>query len=104
MTRPSGGYYAALTGIRRRAQDFAEQRDHIEGERAALEQVFLQEGRPLGDDQYGAELERNLPTIKESILDAFTAYVDELESVRGRLAASADGYQAAEHAGTLPGV
>ncbi|MGV9772976.1 hypothetical protein [Streptosporangium sp. NPDC003464] len=104
MTGPFDGYYAAPEEIRlRRAGQFGDERDHVEEQRAALEQVFLREGMPLGDDQYGAELEKNLPKIKDSIFGAFKAYTDELESVRVRLITGAGGYRSADSPGFSPG-
>jgi hypothetical protein len=103
MTERSGGYQAERAGLLRRARAFADERDRMAAECAALEEVFLREGRPLGDDQYGAELERNLPKLKESVFGGFRAYIDELEGVRKGLIANADGYRAAEQAGTVPG-
>ncbi|GAA4233986.1 hypothetical protein FHR32_001453 [Streptosporangium album] len=98
----SDGYYAEWAGLRRRAQDYGDERDFLREAYTSLGEAFLREGRPLGDDQYGAELEKNLPRIRERIFDAFDAYIQEIGGVRKRLGVSAAVYEAADQAGTLP--
>ncbi|MFJ2030193.1 hypothetical protein [Streptosporangium sp. NPDC087985] len=101
MTVPDG-YYAEWAGLRRRAQDYGDEHDFLREAYISLGEAFLREGRPLGSDQYGAELEKNLPRIREGIFDAFAAYIEEIDGVRKRLGANAAVYEAADQAGSLP--
>lgn len=100
MTVP-GGYYAEWAGLRRRARYYGDERDFLREEYAALSEAFLREGRPLGDDQYGAELEKNLPRVRQGIFDAFNAYIEEIGDVQERLRANAAVYEAANQASSL---
>ncbi|WP_067172419.1 hypothetical protein [Microtetraspora niveoalba] len=99
MTTPGGGYYARWTDLQRQAQVVGEERDFLREVCRALDAVFQREGNPLGDDQYGAELRKNLPQMKKGVFDAFEAYIAEVESVRERLKANAANYAEAERAG-----
>ncbi|MEV6860978.1 hypothetical protein AB0M44_08230 [Streptosporangium subroseum] len=101
MTLPEG-YHAKWTGLRRRAQDVGEEGVFLREAHDALREAFLREGRPLGDDQYGAELEKNFPRIRDGIFDAFAAYIEEVDSVEKRLNINAAVYEAADEASTFP--
>ncbi|GLW10650.1 hypothetical protein Misp01_57780 [Microtetraspora sp. NBRC 13810] len=52
----------------------------------------------MGDDQYGAELERHFPQLKDGLLDAFDAYLADLEGVQTRLRDTRHTYDAADQA------
>ncbi|MEU9834367.1 hypothetical protein AB0D67_22805 [Streptosporangium sp. NPDC048047] len=102
MTASGDGYYAEWADLRRRASQYGEERDFLRERRDELWQAFLRESPPLGDDQYGAELEKRLPGIMDGLFTAFDAYIDEIGGVRERLSAGAATYEGAEGAGTIP--
>ncbi|GGO76966.1 hypothetical protein [Nonomuraea cavernae] len=97
MTTPHGGYHVSLEGLQRRTARARDQADVWVAEREALREVFMREGNPLGNDQYGAALEKRLPVINEGVFGAFDAVIGELESVAERLRLSTVTYSAAEH-------
>ncbi|MFD1542274.1 hypothetical protein [Nonomuraea guangzhouensis] len=64
--------------------------------RDALRDVFIAEGRPMGDDQYGAEFEKSFPLRTKAIFKGFEDYIDELEGVGDGMRVNANTYEAAE--------
>jgi hypothetical protein len=95
----SSGYLAEWERINRRAWEADDVVVWLKIDRDRLLEVFDREGNPLGHDQYGAALEKNLYKIRQGILDAFRANVGEAESVRDRLRENAATYQRTESGG-----
>ncbi|MCC5578079.1 hypothetical protein IMZ11_20845 [Microtetraspora sp. AC03309] len=99
MTTAGGsGYYVRWVELQRQAQVVDEERDFLGEVRAALNEAFQREGNPLGDDQYGAQFQKNLTEMKTGIFDAFDAYIGEVGSVSERLRENAANYERAEQA------
>ncbi|GAB2449677.1 hypothetical protein [Streptosporangium sandarakinum] len=102
MTASGDGYYAEWADLRREALQYGEERDFLRERRDELWQTFLRESPPLGNDQYGAELEKRLPGIRDALFAAFDAYIDEVGGVQERLRVNAVTYEGAEGAGVIP--
>ncbi|MFI6920990.1 hypothetical protein ACIBIZ_13630 [Nonomuraea spiralis] len=92
----AGGYLAVFSGLRSRSAQLDDSVERAWELKDRLSAVFAREGNPLGDDQYGAELEKNQWIIENGILVAFDEYIAELEDLRDGLRASATNYQDAE--------
>ncbi|TDE32643.1 hypothetical protein E1295_39270 [Nonomuraea mesophila] len=60
-----------------------------------MREAFATAGRPMGHDQYGAELEKHFPQLKEQLLAAFDAYIEELDGLDTGLRSTAATYEAA---------
>ncbi|MEV0350450.1 hypothetical protein AB0H88_32105 [Nonomuraea sp. NPDC050680] len=90
------GYSARWAGIRRGAEMAREEADHVREVREELRQVFAAEGRPMGDDQYGAEFEKSFPNRTKAIFKDFDDYIDELEGTRDGMHVNAKTYEATE--------
>ncbi|MEU7741650.1 hypothetical protein [Nonomuraea sp. NPDC049158] len=90
------GYSAHWRNIRHGAEMAREEAEHVREVREELRQVFVAEGRPMGDDQYGAEFEKTFPNRTKAIFKDFDDYIDELEGVRDGMHVSANRYEAAE--------
>ncbi|MEU8145366.1 hypothetical protein [Nonomuraea sp. NPDC048901] len=90
------GYSAHWAKIRHGAEMAREEADHVREVREELRQVFVAEGRPMGDDQYGAEFEKTFPNRTKAIFKGFDDYIDELEGVRDGMHVNANTYEAAE--------
>lgn len=91
------GYSAQWTNIRRGAEKVREEAEHVREVREELRQVFAAEGRPMGDDQYGAEFEKSFPNRTKAIFKGFDNYIDELEGTRDGMHVTANTYEAAEN-------
>jgi hypothetical protein len=91
------GYSAGWPGIRRGAGMAREEADHVREVREELRQVFVAEGRPMGDDQYGAEFEKSFPNRTKALFKAFDDYIDKLEGTRDGMHGNANRYEAAEN-------
>ncbi|WP_336206949.1 hypothetical protein [Nonomuraea sp. LPB2021202275-12-8] len=85
------------SGLRSRAGHADGDAETMLRQRNTLRDEFLFEGNPLGHDQYGAELAKRLPQIRDGIMDAFDACVTEAEGIRDRLGENAWTYDTAEH-------
>ncbi|MFE3453948.1 hypothetical protein ACFXJ8_33985 [Nonomuraea sp. NPDC059194] len=96
MTPQHGGYSVRTSGLRTRASYAEGDADTLWWEKRLLLEVFMTEGNPLGDDQYGAELEKKLPKLQGEIMDAFTACINEAEGIRDGLHGNARTYDSAE--------
>ncbi|MFD1936565.1 MULTISPECIES: hypothetical protein [Nonomuraea] len=75
-------------------------RDHHDSVAAAkrdLRAALDRDRAALGDDQYGVELHRNLPTIEREVYAAFDAYLAELDDMDTGLQANATLYEGVEH-------
>ncbi|MEU4698892.1 hypothetical protein [Nonomuraea dietziae] len=90
------GYQVAFSGLRRRSSQADYTIDFLWGLRDRLATTFYEEGNPLGNDQYGAELEKNRYKIDDAVFGAFENYIRELEDLRDGLRSSARNYQDAE--------
>lgn len=84
---------AALEGGARFVED---EQTRIARARDTLRAAFDRDRRTLGDDQYGAELEKQLPEIENGIFDAFHAYLDALGDSADGLRVSARNYKQAD--------
>lgn len=90
------GYMVSFSGLRRRSSQADSTITFLWGLRNRLTGTFLYEGNPLGDDQYGAELEKNRYKIEDAVFGAFDSYIRELEYLRDGLRDSGRNYQDAE--------
>ncbi|MEU1725227.1 hypothetical protein [Nonomuraea sp. NPDC005692] len=90
------GYKAVFSGLRQRSAQADSSADALWDLRTALGTVFYREGNPLGDDQYGIELEKNRYRIEDGIFTAFDAYIQAVEDVRDGLRDNARNYEDAE--------
>ncbi|MFI7704583.1 hypothetical protein [Nonomuraea sp. NPDC049480] len=99
----SGGYQVAWQGLRKRSARAGDDVDFLVEQRDILMRTFEAEGNPLGKDQYGVELERNLPKVKQQVFDAFDVYIDEMEYLRDGLSGNARYYEEAEDPWSSPG-
>ncbi|MFI7444806.1 hypothetical protein [Nonomuraea indica] len=97
MTGP--GYTARTEGIRQHGRASAGEAEHVRTVLRDVQEAFARAGRPMGDDQYGAEMEKRYPVLRDQVITAFHAYIDELEGVGGNLHVTAATYDAAEGAG-----
>ncbi|WP_336207224.1 hypothetical protein [Nonomuraea sp. LPB2021202275-12-8] len=94
-----GGYAAMPRRIRQSGLDSAAEAERIREVLHDVGELFAVAGRPMGDDQYGAEMEKRYPVMRDGVIDAFGAYIDELEGVGADLHVTAANYQAAERPG-----
>ncbi|MEV0197611.1 hypothetical protein [Nonomuraea sp. NPDC050691] len=94
---PSDGYRASGSGIRRRAEAAREEAEYARGLRDELRAAFEREGRPMGDDIYGAELNKTFPGLREAIYREFDGYIGELDGTHQDMRTSADHYGTADH-------
>lgn len=90
------GYSAQWSQIRRGAETAKEEAEHVRKVRDELRDVFIAEGRPMGDDQYGAEFEKSFPLRTKDVFKGFEDYIDELEGVRDGMHVNANTYEIAE--------
>ncbi|MBT2224512.1 hypothetical protein [Nonomuraea sp. NEAU-A123] len=89
-------YSAQWPKIRRGAETAKEEAEHVRKVRDELRAVFVAEGRPMGDDQYGAEFEKSFPLRTKAVFKGFEDYIDELEGVGDGLHVNANTYETAE--------
>lgn len=97
MTEP--GYSVERSALDRRAVIAGEQRDNVLQARKVLRAAFDRDRRTLGNDQYGAELEKQLPEIEAGIFDAFDVCIYGQDERAAGLRASAGGYGEADDPG-----
>ncbi|MFC5813893.1 hypothetical protein [Nonomuraea harbinensis] len=90
------GYQAVFEGLRTRSRQAGSSAQHLWELHDALSRTFYEEGNPLGDDQYGAELEKNRVKIETAVLGAFTDYIYEVEYLRDGLRDNSRVYEEAE--------
>ncbi|TDD07330.1 hypothetical protein [Nonomuraea diastatica] len=91
------GYAAEWERIRRRrGGQAADEAAFVEDVRDDVREAFATAGRPMGHDQYGAELEKHYPQLKEQIFAAFDAYIEELDGLHTGLRDTAASYEAAD--------
>ncbi|GAA2276666.1 hypothetical protein GCM10010149_19790 [Nonomuraea roseoviolacea subsp. roseoviolacea] len=91
------GYTASPHAIGRSGQESAQEAERVRGVLHDVREAFAEAGRPMGHDQYGAELEKRYPSMRDGVLAAFDAYIDELDGTGKALHVSAATYQAADH-------
>ncbi|MFF0307466.1 hypothetical protein ACFYSC_08555 [Streptosporangium sp. NPDC004379] len=94
----SDGYRAEWEELRNRSLWADDSALRLDDERHLLSDVFFREGNPLGSDQYGAALEKNLYTIREGIFGAFYTAIGQAEDIRDGLRDNASTYESAESA------
>ncbi|MER7505120.1 hypothetical protein AB0L05_32345 [Nonomuraea pusilla] len=94
-----GGYTARPSAIMGRGRDGAEEAERVRAVLRDVREAFAAAGRPMGDDQYGAEMEKRYPVMCEGVIGAFVAYIEELEGVGEGLRVTAATYRAAEDPG-----
>ncbi|GAA4959221.1 hypothetical protein HD597_005429 [Nonomuraea thailandensis] len=92
----AGGYHVAWQALRAGSTRAEGNVDYLVEERDFLLNVFDREGNPLGQDQYGLELERKLPGIRESVFGSFDSYIEEMEYLGDGLSGNARNYEDAE--------
>ncbi|MFF0868963.1 hypothetical protein ACFYUV_44910 [Nonomuraea sp. NPDC003560] len=90
------GYQAVFSGLRQRSTQAGSSADALWDIRDVLSAVFYREGNPLGDDQYGMELEKNQYKIEEGVFAAFDGYIRAVETVQDGLWGNARNYEDAE--------
>ncbi|MEV0151395.1 MULTISPECIES: hypothetical protein [unclassified Nonomuraea] len=90
------GYTAAPHAIRRSGQVSAQEAERIRGVLHDVREAFAEAGRPMGGDQYGSEMEKKYPAMRDGVISAFHAYIDDLDGVGGGLNLTAASYQAVE--------
>ncbi|MFB4271506.1 hypothetical protein [Nonomuraea sp. GTA35] len=90
------GYQVAWQSLRKGSARADDRLDLVEEQYSLVNVAFLTEGNPLGDDQYGAELERRLPKLEDDIYRAFDDYLYELRYMRDGLQDNARTYEDAE--------
>lgn len=93
------GYTARPERIRRHARVSAGEAEQVRAVLRDVQEAFARAGRPMGDDQYGAEMEKKYPVMRDGVIAAFQSYVDELEGVGGGLRVTAAAYEAVEDPG-----
>jgi hypothetical protein len=93
------GYTARPEGIRRHARVSAGEAEQVRAVLRDVREAFARAGRPMGDDQYGAEMEKKYPVMRDGVIAAILAYADELEGVGGGLRVTAATYEAVEDPG-----
>lgn len=98
MTVP--GYKAEPQAIRRHGKASAEEAERVRGILHDVREAFVAAGRPMGHDQYGAQMEKDFPGLRDGIINAFNHYIDQLEGVGDGMHVTATHYSAAEHPGT----
>ncbi|WP_406319031.1 hypothetical protein OHA77_17020 [Streptosporangium sp. NBC_01639] len=91
------GYSAQPRKIQQHGRAAAEEVERIHGVLRDVREAFVAAGRPMGDDQYGAEMEKSYPVMRDDIFNAFNAYLDELDGVGEGLHVTGATYRAAEH-------
>jgi hypothetical protein len=94
------GYNAETQGILRYGKASAEEAERVRGILHDVREAFVAAGRPMGHDQYGAQMEKDFPLMRDSVINAFNDYIDQLEGVGEGMHATAGHYRAAEHPGT----
>ncbi|MEU1392251.1 MULTISPECIES: hypothetical protein [unclassified Nonomuraea] len=97
MSDPGGqGYKAVFSGLRQRSAQADSSLTALWSLRDVLQAAFYREGNPLGDDHYGAELEKNRYKIEDAVIGAFDRYYKALADIRDGLRDSARNYEDAE--------
>ncbi|WP_327087371.1 hypothetical protein OIE66_34345 [Nonomuraea sp. NBC_01738] len=92
----AGGYRAVFGGLRTRSAQAGSSVDDLWEIHDRLAAAFAREGNPLGDDQYGAALEKVRGSLNGDVLSGFTAYIGVVQGIRDGLRDGAGHYQGAE--------
>lgn len=88
------------SALYRRAVIVDEQRSELVRARDELRTAFDRHRLALGNDQYGAELMKELPAVEDGIFGGLQAYIDGVDAVVTGLRVSAARYEQAEQAST----
>ncbi|GAA3544908.1 hypothetical protein GCM10022419_026420 [Nonomuraea rosea] len=89
------GYRVDPGALRRESAVYEERQRNAERARDDLRAAFDRDRNTLGNDEYGAELAKQLPQIEAGLLGGLQAYVDELAGIAGGLRADAGTYEQA---------
>ncbi|MCK2214693.1 hypothetical protein MF672_012940 [Actinomadura sp. ATCC 31491] len=92
----SQGYQAVFGGLRTRSSQAHDYATLLFNLRSRLDETFAEVGNPLGDDHYGAELEKKRYKIEDGVFDAFTTYIWQVEDMRDGLRDNSRNYEDAE--------
>ncbi|MFI7638550.1 hypothetical protein [Nonomuraea sp. NPDC049400] len=90
------GYSVAWEALHLQARVYDELERNAKEARDELRAAFDRDRKTLGNDEYGAELAKNLPGIERRIFDDLKTYIDELERVASGLNVNARNYEAVE--------
>ncbi|MER6950681.1 hypothetical protein ABT294_42355 [Nonomuraea sp. NPDC000554] len=94
MTR--SGYGAHPQRIRQHGRAAAEEAERVRDVLRDVREAFAAAGRPMGDDQYGAEMEKKYPAMRDGVINAFEDYIAELDRAGAGLHVTAATYEAVE--------
>lgn len=89
------GYRVDAEALRHESAVHEEQQRNAEQARDDLRAAFDRDRNTLGNDEYGAELAKQLPQIEAGLLGGLQAYVDQLAGIAGGLRATAGSYEQA---------
>lgn len=92
----SNGYRADWAGIRRHGKVPAAEAEFARLVLHEVREAFVAAGRPMGHDQYGAEMEKNYPLMRDGIYQAFQVYIDELDGTGRGMHVTAATYETAD--------
>ncbi|MEV0195193.1 hypothetical protein [Nonomuraea sp. NPDC050691] len=90
------GYTASPHAIARSGRASAQEAERIRGVLHDVREAFAEAGRPMGHDQYGAEMEKTYPSMRDGVIAAFETYIDDLDGTGKSLHVSAATYQATD--------
>lgn len=93
--------YVERSALTRQAVVLREARRDVAELRDRLREAFDRDRRTLGDDDYGAELAKQLPEIEKGIFDAFQAYIDQFDTTSESLVAGVARYDSGEQQSTI---
>ncbi|GAB2448944.1 hypothetical protein [Streptosporangium sandarakinum] len=97
------GFEVAWSSLDLRARAVAERHRAVSRVRDTLWEAFERDRRTLGADQYGAEMEREMPRIEAAIFGSLQSHLDELDRIVTGLHLNARGYGQAEQASAVGG-
>lgn len=90
------GFSVRPESLRRHGSRYQDLKTNVEEAMTALRAAFDQDRKTLGNDEYGAELARQLPGIEQGIEDAFKAYLGDLDDLASGLDVTGRTYEAAD--------
>ncbi|SEH02659.1 hypothetical protein SAMN05444920_12886 [Nonomuraea solani] len=92
------GYRVRRSALRSQAAVYGAHKLDVTEIRDILREAFDRDRRALGGDEYGAELEKQMPAIEEGIFTALKNYIDDLDGVSSGLHRSQGNYGEADRA------
>ncbi|MEU6718857.1 hypothetical protein ABZ897_45955 [Nonomuraea sp. NPDC046802] len=90
------GFYVERQPLHLQARVYDELERNAREAKADLRAAFDRDRNTLGNDEYGAELAKNMPDIERGIFDALKTHIEELERVASGLNVSARNYERAD--------